>query len=306
MFYDTVSSKEVAGGFGDIRHLPCYMRSNSQLAFPFGLFLFNFFEQEEMLSLKVISFFSVCCMLLLLQCEGRFLERPSSQVLPRYVQNRSGFRMALADYSFRELDFGLEKSEDIPEECFPFCTPGACSASSCGVSESNLLEGVELASNMTDEDLIPRLLAKRNIFGPTQNGITQYLMDQSKKSSINTIGPEFIGIYEYPSYCLQTSFAAAPLTEDQYLAGTAKIRLTGCTALVVVSARGVYMVREDFSVFKILEICSLDNDISVSFLGGPSLSSLVARKNPPRLYLFSNSQYDSWRGRYHICRWASA
>ncbi|KAM5496248.1 hypothetical protein McanMca71_007969 [Microsporum canis] len=208
-------------------------------------------------------------MLLLLQCEGRFLERPSSQVLPR------------------ELDFGLEKREDIPEECFPFCTPGACSASSCGVSESNLLEGVELASNMTDEDLIPRLLAKRNIFGPTQDGITQYLMDQSKKSSINTIGPEFIGIYEYPSYCLQTSFAAAPLTEDQYLAGTAKIRLTGCTALVVVSARDVYMchfwedlhyprwwpdrTRPDFTFFPILNMIRGEGD--TTYAVGPALDT---------------------------------
>ncbi|KID84705.1 hypothetical protein MGU_08050 [Metarhizium guizhouense ARSEF 977] len=84
-------------------------------------------------------------------------------------------------------------------------------------------------------------LLKRLLHNPHQDKLDQYLERQSEEPTLQPLCPVEAGGFEWPSFCYQTSFAAAELTNGQFLAGTARTELVGCTVLAVVSAGAVYI-----------------------------------------------------------------
>ncbi|KJK73913.1 hypothetical protein H634G_10819 [Metarhizium anisopliae BRIP 53293] len=84
-------------------------------------------------------------------------------------------------------------------------------------------------------------LLRRLLPNPRQDKVGQYLEKQSEKPMLQPLCPFEAGGFDSPSFCYQTSFAAAELTKGQFLVGTARTELVGCTVLAVVSTRAVYI-----------------------------------------------------------------
>ncbi|KAK9434727.1 hypothetical protein VB005_09509 [Metarhizium brunneum] len=84
-------------------------------------------------------------------------------------------------------------------------------------------------------------LLKRLLPNPRQDKVGQYLEKQSEKPMLQPLCPFEAGGFDSPSFCYQTSFAAAELTKGQFLVGTARTELVGCTVLAVVSVRAAYI-----------------------------------------------------------------
>ncbi|EFQ98503.1 hypothetical protein MGYG_01530 [Nannizzia gypsea CBS 118893] len=177
-----------------------------------------------MLTSKVNIYIAICCALLLVLCEARYSEHLSSRFSPR--QN----------------SFGLGKRDGLPESCLPLCSSGRCNSPGCGILKRSSPDAVEFASNTTDGNFTQkRHLGKRLLFGTGQADISTYIRMKSRSPSIDSVCPDIAGGVDGPSYCIQQSFASAPLTNNQYWAGTGETTLKGCTVLVVASSRGVYM-----------------------------------------------------------------
>ncbi|KAK8928139.1 hypothetical protein VCV18_004632 [Metarhizium anisopliae] len=68
-------------------------------------------------------------------------------------------------------------------------------------------------------------LLRRLLPNPRQDKVGQYLEKQSEKPMLQPLCPFEAGGFDSPSFCYQTSFAAAELTKGQFLVGTARTEL---------------------------------------------------------------------------------
>ncbi|KFG78586.1 hypothetical protein MANI_002985 [Metarhizium anisopliae] len=114
-------------------------------------------------------------------------------------------------------------------------------------------------------------LLKRLLPNPRQDKVGQYLEKQSEKPTLQPLCPFDAGGFDSPSFCYQTSFAAAKLTKGQFLVGTARTELVGCTVLAVVSARAVYIVRRalGFPCHPVLNM--IRGEGNTTYTAGPAL-----------------------------------
>lgn len=139
-------------------------------------------------------------------------------------------------------------ARQVGQKCRALCSPYSCGSSVCGKSRRWDLDDPSNPSSLTTADGIAaahyadHALSKRVLRHVRQGNIEDYVGDKSNDNNLNSIVPLSIEGVGDPSYCIQTSFSTATLHNGQYLAGTGRTELAGCTALTVVSASGVYMV----------------------------------------------------------------
>lgn len=150
--------------------------------------------------------------------------------------------MRLTDDCRRHV-LAVHKRENKPAPC-QVCHPGSCGLMGCNVSKRSLAIMAELVNGTAEENpSMGQGLLKRLLPNPHQDKVGQYIEKQSEEPTLQPLCPVEAGGFEWPSFCYQTSFAAAELTNRRFLAGTARTELVGCTVLNVVSARAVYIVR---------------------------------------------------------------
>lgn len=131
----------------------------------------------------------------------------------------------------------------------PRCTPDRCAGHTCvsALARKRALYGAPNLTNATDWEELDgqHMIEKRLLRDQRAANIAKYLDRQSDTPAIIELCPPggTGGFYPgSPTFCVQQRFSNAPLNSaGQWLAGTANTSLTGCTVLVVVSARAVYM-----------------------------------------------------------------
>lgn len=213
--------------------------------------------------------------------------------------------MRLTDDCRRHV-LAAHKRENKPSPC-QVCHPGSCGSMGCNVSKRSPATMEELVHGTAEENpSMGQGLLRRLLPNPRQDKVGQYLEKQSEKPTLQPLCPFEAGGFDSPSFCYQTSFAAAELTKGQFLAGTARTELVGCTVLAVVSARAVYIVRR-----------ALGFPCHVSFMPASQLTwacsvtlgrhSLRTREAPAWcVWIPAGSQHDQRRRQHDIYSWTGS
>lgn len=142
----------------------------------------------------------------------------------------------------------LGKRQD-EQVCRYVCSPNACGGASCNI-------GGNAASEKRDEDTsefgedgfyngtsFESDLTKRKLNAVTPRGIGRYVSFRNGGlGDLDKLCPVLGATRDQPTYCIERTFAHAFTDGGQFRMGTADTLLTGCTILVVVSARAAYMV----------------------------------------------------------------